>query len=192
MTQKTVPLNLGVGIPGEFAALSPRVVTTYRLVANTAQTPSPAITFGVAYTFAPVGEVTNPGYLAHTQTAQPGAATVADHFAGILVHPKEHALYGTAAGGPLAPSFVLPDGSWGALCTTGILYAYVTSAAGAGNPGDALAFNLADGTLVAFAPGATVPATAKLIPGAFLRSSLGAPQTNALAKIELNTVASAA
>lgn len=190
MFQSSVPYLYAAGLPGEFINDGPNRTESFRLVANqTVPAAVPPIAFGVAFTYAALGDVSNPNGLAVTPTATPGGTgTATDVFAGILVNPKEHALYGDA-NGALDPVYSLPDGSWGELCTMGILLANVTTdTTTTGSAGDPLAFKVADGTIVAF-KGDTVPANTVLIPGATLRTNIGTTGVTALAKIVLTTVA---
>lgn len=182
--QQNVYYGYAAGLPGEIADDGPLRSQSFRLVANTDQTPNPPIAFGVAYTYASVGDYANPNGLAGTQTATPGANATAGNFAGILINPKAHAAYGTAAGGPLAPVYSLPDGSWGELCTMGILFALVTTTAAvpAGSP---ICFDPTTGLLTAYT--GALPAAHTLIPGARLRTNLTVAGANQLARIELTT-----
>lgn len=75
-------------------------------------------------------------------------------FAGILANPKEYASYGTAAGGPLAPTIVLPNQTNAALVKMGTMIVALSTA---GNIGDDVHFVQATGVLLAVAPG-TAPA----------------------------------
>ena len=63
-----------------------------------------------------------------TVDGEVGAGAIgAGAFAGILIHPKHYALYGTQAGGPLAPSLDLPENSIGELVTMGIMIVLLTT-----------------------------------------------------------------
>lgn len=56
-----------------------------------------------------------------------GAGSIgAGAFAGILINPKHYALYGTTAGGTLAPSLDLPDNSHGELLSMGTIIVNLT------------------------------------------------------------------
>lgn len=194
MFQKTVSFQYASGLPGEIAEDGPLRASPFRLVANATNAAAP-IGFGLAFTYVPgTGvEVSNPGNLAAVRLARPGGGAVAtaseNVFAGILIHPKEHALYGSTAG-PLEPVYSLPADSWGELCRVGILWANVSSpnTAGMGAPGDSLAYNPVNGQLTAF-NGTAVPANLIQIPGARLLSYIGQNAAQLLAKIELTTVA---
>lgn len=185
--QKTVFYQYATGLPGEIIADGPLRARSFRLVANTLQTPNPPIAFGVGFTYAALGDVSNPNNLADTPTATPGGAPSGTNvFAGILINPKEHALYGDA-NGALDPVFALPDGSWGELCHMGILLALVSSGAAAteGVAGNKLAMKLADGSIWAYGAAANLPAGSIEIPGASLLTGVGANAAGVLAKIEL-------
>lgn len=87
-----------------------------------------------------------------------GAATVTSIFAGILANPKAYVSYGTAAGGPFAPNFTLPNGTMVELVTDhpGV---WVDLPAAA-NVGDNVFMVIADGTLITRARGTAAPGTA--------------------------------
>lgn len=93
---------------------------------------------------------------------------------GILANPKEHVSYGSAAGGPTAPQFVLPNGVIGTIFTMGILWG-VTTVAGA-KVGDIVRFVKATGELLTVPPGTAANAAHKDLPGA---SVVRYPQPNA-------------
>lgn len=81
-----------------------------------------------------------------------GAAKV---FAGLLVEPEVYVSGGTTAGGPLAPTYTLPNGTVVQLATEGD---WVVSLAAASNPGDVVYVNYNTGVLTTAAPGAAIPA----------------------------------
>jgi hypothetical protein len=179
--QTSVRYVQAAGLPGEIAADGPLRSTTFRLVAN-ADEPTAPIAFGRAFSYADPPYLSNPNGLAGVEIAQPGG----DNFAGILIHPKEHAAYGDGVN-PLAPVYSLPAESWGELCRMGILFVTIVSADAAnGVPGAKIGYN-ADGSLVSYV-GAAAPSGATEIPGARLLTSLGASPTGGLAKIELTTI----
>lgn len=183
--QQNVRYQFAAGLPGEFSNDGPNRTQSFRLVVNPTQAGAP-IAFGYAFSYAAVGEFANPNGLASTQTAQPGAASVAAGvFAGVLVNPKEHALYGDNTGA-LAPVYTLPDGSWGELTRMGILFVNVTTAntAGHGASGNALGFDPVTGIIHAFPAGDAVAANFIAIPG-ILRTAVGQNVTLGLAKVEL-------
>lgn len=73
-------------------------------------------------------------------------------FAGIFVMPKTHVLRGTAAGGTLAESMVVPDGTPGEFLQMG--YVYVSLATTGAVIGDPLKYNTTTGAIDFGAPGA--------------------------------------
>lgn len=94
-------------------------------------------------------------------------------FAGILTGSKEYALQGTAAGGALAPTLVMPNNVPVEITyfTTGVCV-YLNSSA---NIGDQVEFAQADGTLKAIAPGASADSGYTIIPTAkVVRQNLSA------------------
>lgn len=197
--QTNVYFGYAAGLPGEIAADGPLRAQSCRLQLNAAQSTA-VIGFGLAFTYATPSESGNPTAitsgapplgangpftLSTTAIATPGVDAGAGNFAGVLINPKSHASYGTtytaaSQSGPLAPTYVLPDGSWGELCTMGILFAAVqaTAAAKAGAP----LYFTATGQITTDAGSA--PANT-LIPGARLINNLGANGSPQLAKIEL-------
>lgn len=105
-----------------------------------------------------------------SQTVSSTAITGAGNgsiFGGILVFPKEHASYGTAAGGPLAPTLALPDNAVGQFLLQG--QAVVKIASGNAKIGDQFQFNASNGALTCVAPGASASANNVLIPGSEVR-----------------------
>lgn len=54
-------------------------------------------------------------------------------FAGILANPKTYASGGTTAGGPLAPTMVLPNGTQVEAVSNGIMFVNLTGAAAIGD-----------------------------------------------------------
>lgn len=197
--QNAVYFGYAAGLPGEIAEDGPLRAQSARLQLNAAQSTA-VIGFGVAFTYAtppdsgnptavtsgspPLG-VNGPFTLATTAIATPGVDASAGNFAGVLINPKSHASYGTtysaaSQSGPLAPSYTLPDGSWGELCTMGILFASVQATAAA-KAGAALYYTVTG--QITSDPGSAPANTA--IPGARLRTALGANASPQLAKIEL-------
>lgn len=80
------------------------------------------------------------------------AGGAAADFAGILVQPKAYALLGTAAGGTLAETLLLPDGTPVELLSMGEIY--VSLATTGGTIGAALKYNTTTGVIDHGAPGA--------------------------------------
>lgn len=75
-----------------------------------------------------------------------------DQDGGILSNPKAYASIGTSAGGPLAPTLVVPAGTVGELLEMGGVVAALGNAC---KPGDLVQFKVSDGTLKALPPKAT-------------------------------------
>ncbi|UUM20940.1 hypothetical protein [Mycoavidus sp. SF9855] len=98
--QNTVRADMGAGIPGELSTSGPQRVAPWIL-----RSENPNV-IGYAYTFLMDG------------VAQVGGK---GKFAGILVHPKRYASYGTPEG-PLAPTLELPNESVGELLTMGEIF----------------------------------------------------------------------
>lgn len=73
-------------------------------------------------------------------------------FAGIFVMPKTHTLRGTAAGGTLADSLLVPDGTPGEFLQMG--YVYVSLATTGAVIGSPLKYNTTTGAIDFGAPGA--------------------------------------
>lgn len=84
---------------------------------------------------------------------------------GIMVNPKEHVAAGTAVGGSLAPTSVLPNETIVTIMTMGFVWGI---AANARTPrvGDIVRFLKADGTLFTVAPGTAADANYADLPGA--------------------------
>jgi hypothetical protein len=85
---------------------------------------------------------------------------------GILANPKVYALYGTSAGGPLAPTLTLPNGLNAELVysTPGIFVTLPAAAA----IGDEVIYNTTTGVLSTQAPGATPGAGLARVPNAYV------------------------
>ena len=75
-------------------------------------------------------------------------------FAGFLCNPKGHASYGTAVGGPLAPTLTLANYTQADLLTMGSILVALPAAAAIG---DIVLYNTTTGALSTIAPGATYP-----------------------------------
>ena len=86
-------------------------------------------------------------------------------FAGILINPKEHVSLGTLAGGSLAPTLTLPNGTIGSLMSEGSV---IVSLPASANIGDVVYFTTATGAIVTTAPGAAAPGASTLIRGAYV------------------------
>lgn len=151
--QTSVAALLGFGIVGEFFLDGARRVDPALLDSSDAA----LNVFGRAFTFK------------DGASGLPGSAPVAEAggtgvFAGILVNPKAHTSYGTAAGGPLAASLVLPNDIVAEFCRNapGVVVTFPAAA----NVGDQVEFVQATGVLGAIAPGAAVTAGSTIIAGA--------------------------
>lgn len=104
--QSLVRLVQTVGIIGEIIFEGPlRAVTAY--VKSGGTVPN---TVGKAFTWDA------------TVDGEVGAGAIgAGAFAGILIHPKHYALYGTVAGGSLAPTLDLPENTQAEFCNMGTI-----------------------------------------------------------------------
>lgn len=135
--QSTVSINMGAGVVGELANDSPWRAQPFTLVSADAA----YNVFGRAFTKTSEG------------VAQAGSAGSLG-FAGFLVNPKGSALYGTQAGGTLAPTLTLPNNSMGELLTMGSIWVTLPQSASIGN---LVVYNNTTGALDTIAPGGTVP-----------------------------------
>lgn len=142
--QTGVNLDQASGIVGDIAFKGPMVALRYILQSGT---PANNI-FGRAFTF--------------TGTEREVTAGGTGPFAGIMAHPKQHALEGTSAG-TLEPSLTLPNDAEADFLKEGYVFVELTNAH---NEGDSVAWVEADGTLVAYAPTDTIAASQNQIPGA--------------------------
>lgn len=137
--QSTIQLVMPTGIPGEKVVDSPFRCQEYTLNSALA-----------AYNIV--------GATAYTKTAEfqvaAGNAGGVLPYAGILVDPKNHALYGTAANGVLAPTLVLANGLQAALCTMGTIYVTLPAAAALG---DHVIYDNTTGALSTITPGTAIP-----------------------------------
>lgn len=150
--QSSVGFRYVQGMAGEQAFDTPIVAKPWRLSSQTAV----ANTFGKAFTASADEAVIN-------GEVSTGVATVGGTgaFAGLLINPKNHALYGTTSGGPLAPSLDLPANSVAQLATKGQWFVSPIVAVAYGDP---VYFNQTDGTLTnAAGAGYTLIANAKFV-----------------------------
>lgn len=114
--QSTVALNQGFGVVGEIQFEGPTRAQPGILKVGTASAAD--IVIGRAFTIdAADGQF------------QPGGTGV---FGGILANPKAVASYGTAAGGPLAPTITVPAGEVGEFVTMGEILVSLSNAAAIG------------------------------------------------------------
>lgn len=154
MFQSSVSPQIGIGVVGELFLEGPLVAQPARIESTAAADNVVGRAFTVvsgATASWGSADPTNPAPL----VAEAGGDGV---FAGILANPKVYAGLGTVAGGSLAPTLTLPNGTMGELVTEtpGILVALPAAAA----VGDSV-FYLTAGTiggLVTTAPGAVAPA----------------------------------
>jgi hypothetical protein len=104
-------------------------------------------------------------------------------FGGILSGPKQYASYGTAAGGPLAPTITLPNNTIAELTEED--YALVVAMTNANVAiGDYVVFAQATGALQSVTPGSAIPANTTRILGAVV-NDLPQPTANGLCTISL-------
>jgi len=129
--QSTVALNQGFGVVGESVFEGPRRATPGTISHATAAD----IVVGRAFTIT-----------ASDGTYRPGGTGV---FGGILSNPKGLASVGTSAGGPLAPTLVVPTGTIGEFAKMDQLLVAMSNAAGIG---DGVYFDNTTGVLSALAP----------------------------------------
>lgn len=149
--QASVRFDIGSGLPGEFAFDGP-----------TRSQP------GVLRTTAPANNVF--GRIFSEDAALPGVWRAGDplnngeRFA-MMTSPKQHVSYGTQAGGPQAPSYVLPNETIAEFTTMGILWAAPINAR-APRVGDIVRFVIATGEVFTVAPGTAADPLYKDLPNA--------------------------
>ena len=128
--QTTVVINQGLGVPGDIYADSPIRAQSYIL-----KSADPINNvFGRAFTKVAEGQ------------AEAGGTGV---FAGFLASPKEHASFGTAAGGSLAPTLTLANEVTAAIVSMGTMVVTLPAPAALG---DYVYFDLFTGELTTQAP----------------------------------------
>lgn len=130
--QSTVFINQGFGVPGELFTDSPYTVTPYTINSGEAS----YNTIG-----ATACTVTSQGFC---QAGSGGSYG----FAGILVDPKDQALYG-ASGVPLAPTLTVNNYSPVACATMGVVIVTLPAAC---NIGDYVVYNNTTGALSTITP----------------------------------------
>lgn len=84
---------------------------------------------------------------------------------GILADPKLAAAFGTAAGGPLAPTLTIPNNATATILTMGFVTVVTLTAA---TLGDIVRFVKATGEISVTDPGAAADPTKSDLPGAFV------------------------
>jgi hypothetical protein len=152
--QSAVNIYNPAGYPGELAFTGPLRAAPYNLVS----TPNPnrvgrAFTITSAANPDPVYGVPGGSTLGApiAGTARAGGTGV---FAGILVNPKEYALYGASLA-PLAASLDLPEQTIGSLLSMGYIWADLP---GPANIGDLVTYDTTTGELNSIAPTASFTA----------------------------------
>ncbi len=141
--QTTVRADMAFGVPGEIFSDGPVRATPWTL-----QSTKPNV-IGYAYTFA-INDVVQVGGTGR--------------FAGILIHPKHYASYGTPDG-TLAPTLTLSNGSIGELLTMGEIIVNITPPADAGYT---VIYDTTTGALSAIATGSEVPKGSATVPNAII------------------------
>ncbi len=129
--QSTVNYTEALGVAGEFAFDGPQRATPYKLLSASA---AYNIVGATAYTVSSEG------------VAAAGGTGV---FAGILVHPKHYASYGTAASGALAATMTLPNYVTAELLRMGEMIVTLPAAAAIG---DQVLYNTTTGVISTQAP----------------------------------------
>ena len=152
--QSSVAAVMGFGVVGEafldrMSRVQPGILDTATAANNV---------FGRAFTVS-AGADGTPGSAITVEAGGTG------NFAGILVNPKNHASYGTSAGGPLAASLTLPNNVVAEFCkdADGIIVTFADEEA---NEGDWVEFAQATGVLSPLAPMAAATVGSTIIDGA--------------------------
>jgi hypothetical protein len=122
--QSTVNYQFSAGNLGEIIQSGPTRAQSFRL---NSQTTNPNI-IGLAYTYA--ADATPQGGNPGSMVCQVGGTGA---FAGILVMPKDYALYGTT-GNTLGATITMPANSQVQLMTMGIIVCQFTTAVSYGDP----------------------------------------------------------
>lgn len=169
--QSAVRFDQAYGIPGEYAFDGP-----YRAEPGILRSATPANNvFGRLFTEDPatpgIWRAGNVGPIANVRKA-------------IMTSPKQHASYGTAAGGPLAPTLVMPNEVSVELTTMGQI---IVQAATANNLiGNIVRYIIATGEIVSAVPGTALPGTQEEIPNAVV-IRVPQPTINNLMVVQLTT-----
>lgn len=148
--QSTINSQLGAGIAGEASHDAPSRANPVILASANAANNQIG---NCAVFYIPATGANSPYRVAADKATGTGA------FAGFLGDPKAHASYGTAAGGPLAPTITLPNGINASAWAEGMVYMNIANSAAIGDEIYALESN---GTLVASPPGAAIANATKL------------------------------
>lgn len=169
--QSTVRFDTAYGVPGEYAFDGPT-----RAEPGVLRSATPANNvFGRAFTEDPatpgIWRAGNVGPIANVRIA-------------IMTSPKQHASYGTAAGGPLAPTLVLPNEVTAEMTTMGQIT--VLAATAANLIGNIVRYVIATGEIVTAVPGTALPGTQAEIPNAQV-IRVPQPTINSLIVVQLTT-----
>lgn len=165
-----VRFDMAFGVPGEYFADGPT-----RAEPGLIRSATPANNiFGRAFTM---------------DSALPGVWRAGDVGAngeriGIMTSPKQHASYGTAAGGPLAPTLTIPNEVTAEITTMGQVI--VASQSATNLVGNIVRFILATGEIVTAPPGTALPGTQAEILGATV-IRVPQPTLGGLVAIQLTT-----
>lgn len=116
--QSTVNRQIAFGVPGEILQDGPLRALPARVKAVAGADAE----VGRIFTYAAEHTDKNGQMYAQASVAQDGQA-----FLGFLFQPKTYALYGTASGGPLDATMVLPDGTGAQFARMGIFAASVVN-----------------------------------------------------------------
>ena len=135
--QTTIGSRLGAGVIGEFYVDSPRRVQPY--VLNS-----------VSYLNNIFGRCFSKVSEGIAQCGNPSGTAI---FAGFLVNPKEHVLWGTTTG-TLESSLTLPNYTQASLCTEGTIFVSLPAACAIG---DKVVYDNTTGALTTIAPTANLP-----------------------------------
>lgn len=159
--QSAVRFDAAYGVPGEYATDGP-----------TRAEP------GILRTTAPANNIF--GRFFSLNSAVPGVWRAGDALGdgerwGILTSPKQHASYGTAAGGPLAPTLTLPNEVTAEITTMGQVICVARDAANL--VGNIVRFVKATGEVVTVPPGTAVDPLLQDVPNAVV---VRVPQPTAL------------
>lgn len=169
--QSAVQFDQGYGVPGEFVFDGPKRAEP-----------------GILRSATPANNVF--GRVMTEDPATPGiwragnVGPIANVRIGVLVGPKEHASYGTQAGGPLAPTLVVPNEVNVQLATMGQILVQAASAANL--IGNIVRYIIATGEIVSAVPGTALPGTQAEIPNAQV-VRVPQPTTANLMVIQLTT-----
>lgn len=146
--QSAIAAQMGFGVVGERAYDTP--YRTQPGVLNSADATLNQIGRAVAILAGATGSFV---VAADPKTMSVGVGD-AGRFGGIICDPKNYVSDGTTAGGPLAPTQTLPNGTVVSLATEGD---WIVPLAAASNPEDVVYYTIATGLLVTAAPGAAIP-----------------------------------